>query len=177
MDLNNRTEVEKDTAQVQSMLPREIPKMLGYVVFFYGILGVGIPWRADATKNVIWSSVKASVLFGLISGIILLAVGAMVMSMYLTRKAYYVGFSPGASQTMILSFRIFGFVGVPLALWDIFKVIFPIIGSEGENLVHDWLIWLLLIGGLAGWFAGRSVGGLIGLLAIRSSGRKILSQL
>jgi hypothetical protein len=99
------------------------------------------------------------------------------MSIYLLKKAPYTDFNPGASLTMIWSFRIAGVLGVPLALWDIFYIILPAIGDPGTQFIQDWWLWLLLIGGVAGWFAGRSVGGLIGLSAIWLSGSKILKQL
>ena len=116
MDIYDRTAVEKDTVQARRMFIREVPKMFSYVAFFYGMLGAGIPWRMDATSDLIWSSVKASLLFGLSTGAIVLSLGAVLMSMYLLRKAPYTDFGPSASLTMIWSFRLFGVVGVPLTL-------------------------------------------------------------
>jgi hypothetical protein len=141
------------------------------------MLGAGIPWRLEATGDTIWSSAKASLLFGLSTGIIVLAVGTVLMSKYLLRKAPYLDFGPSASVTMVWSFRLFGIGGVPLALWNVFRVVLPITGSLGEKFAQDWWMWLLLVGGVAGLFAGRSIGGLIALLSIWLSGRKILRHI
>lgn len=177
MNLYDKEKVDKETAQSRAMFFRELPKMFGYLLFFYAILGIGIPWRMGATRDVILNSVKASLIFGSTSGGIMLIAGAVIMSIYTLRKALYADFCPAASLTMVWSFRLFGVVGVPLAFWDVFRVILPATGSIGEKFIQDWWMWLLLVGGIAGWFAGRSVGGLIALLAIWLSGRKILKQL
>ncbi len=174
MELYDRVKVEKETVQARQMFVREIPKMFGYVAFFYVLLGAGIPWRMETSRDVIWDAAQISLLFGLSTGAIALAVGGVLMSMYLLRKAPYTAFSPGASLTLVWSFRLFGFIGVPLAVFDVFRIILPATGNIGVKFFQDWWMWLLLVSCIAGWFAGRSVGGLIGLLAIWVSGRKIL---
>ena len=177
MDIYDQAKVEKETAEARHMFVREFPKMFGYVAIFYGLMGAGIPWRLNATKYIIWSSAKASILFGLSSAAILLVVGAVPMSIYLLRKAPYVDFGPGASLTMVWSFRLFRVVGLPLAFWDIFRVVLPATGSIGADFVRNWWMLVLLVGGIAGWFAGQSIGGLVALLSIWLSGRNILRRL
>src|SRR6185503_3248726 len=140
MGFYDRATIEKETALAHRMLVREAPKMFGYVALFYGVLGVGIPLRIEATRDVIWSSAKASLLFGLSTGAILLAAGTLIMSMYLLRKAPYADFGPSSSLTMVWSFRIFGVAGLPLAFWDLFGVVIPTVGDMAESFIQDW--WL-----------------------------------
>ena len=111
------------------------------------------------------------------TGVIVLDAGALLMSMYLLRRAPYTDFSPAASFTVMWSFRLWGIIGVPLALWDVLRVVLPATGSSGEKIGQDWWLWLLLLSGLVGWFAGRAVGGLIAMLTIWISDRIILKQL
>jgi hypothetical protein len=177
MNYYNKDQLEKDTAQSRGMFFKEIPKMFGYLLFFYALLGFGIPWRMELPREVMWNSAKASVIFGATQGGIMLAVGAIFMSVYALRKATYTDFGPASSLTMRRSFLVFGVVGVPMALWDVFRVLLPEAGSAGERFAQDWWIWLLLVGGVAGWFSGRAIGGLIGLLSIWLSGRQLLRQL
>ncbi|MBW1920869.1 MAG: hypothetical protein JRG77_05470 [Deltaproteobacteria bacterium] len=177
MTYYDKDKVEKDTAQSRGMFIKELPKMFGYLLFFYAILGFGIPWRMELPRDVMWSSTKASLFFGATQGGIMLVVGAILMSSYALRKAPYTDFGPASSLTMLWSFRVFAVVGVPLALWNVFHVVLPTVGSAGEKFAQDWWMWLLLVGEVAGWFSGRSVGGLIGLLAIWLSGRRLLKQL
>ena len=169
-------DVAKETAQARGMFVRELPKMFGYILFFYAMLGFGIPWRMELPRAEMWNSAKPSLIFGAIQGGILLCFGTCLMSIYALRRAPYTDFGPAASLTMLWSFRIFAAVGIPLAYWDIFRVILPPLGGVGEKFAHEWWMWLLLFGGVAGWFSGQSVGGLIGLLAIWVSGRRVLTR-
>lgn len=173
----DKTQVEKDTFQSRGMFFRELPKMFGYILFFYAMLGFGIPWRMELPREVMWHSAKASLTFGAMQGGIILVVGALLMSALALRKAPYSDFGPAASWTMLWSFRVFAVVGVPLALWDVYRVVLPTVGSAGDKFVQDWWMWLLLLTIIAGWYSGRSIGGLIGLLAIWLAGRRILKGL
>jgi len=177
MTYYDKDQVEKDTAQSRGMFFKELPKMFGYLLFFYAMLGFGIPWRMELPREVIWNSAKVSLTFGVMLGGITLLVGALLMSSLTLRKAPYTDFGPAASWTMLWSLRVFAVVGIPLALWDVYQVILPSVGSAGEKFVQDWWMWLLLITLIAGWFSGRSIGGLIGLLAIWLAGRNLLKKL
>lgn len=176
VDVYDQVEVEKGMEEARRMLSRELPQMLGYFTFFYAAIGAGIPLRAEVPKAVLWSSVKASLLFGWLAAAAILLVGTWIMKAYLLSKARYTDFAPAASQALAASFRIFGVVGLPLAFWDIFRIVLPALGQPGADLVQSWWLWLVLIGAVAGWFSGRSLGGLVGLLAIWLSGRQILSR-
>ena len=176
MTYNDKDQVETESAQSRGMFFKELPKMLGCWFLFYATLGLGIPWRMGLSREVIWNSAKASLLFAVTPGGVLLAVGAILMHFYALRKARYTDFGPASSLTMLWSFRVSGVVGVPLALWDVFRVVLPVVGSAGEKFAQDWWMWLILVGGVAGWFSGRSIGGLIGFLAIWTSGRKLMKQ-
>jgi uncharacterized Tic20 family protein len=176
MSLYDAEKVRADTAQARRMCYREFPKMFGYLLFFYGLLGSGIPWRMSAARDVVLRATKASLFFGVASGVILLFIGTVIMSIYLVQKAPYTDFSPAASLTMLWSFRVFGIVGVPLALWDVFRVVLPVTGSIGATYAEDWWLLLIVFGVIAGFFGGRAIGGLIALQAIWLCGNKILKQ-
>lgn len=173
----DRAKVEHDRTESRGMLLRESPKMFAFWLFFYAAMGLAIPWRMELSRHVIWNTVKASVLFGTSCGLVLLVVGAIFMRAYALHKAPYTDFGPAASLTMVLSFRLYGAIGIALALWNVSRIILPALGSAGEQLVRDWWMWLLMLGGVAGWFSGRSLGGLVGLLAIWWSGSTILKRL
>jgi hypothetical protein len=173
----DRGKLQSDTRDAGRMFLRETPRMLGYVVVFYGLLGIGIPWRLHAAREVIWNSTKASLVFGLSAAGICLAAGAILMSGYLLRRAPYTDFGPAASLTMARSIRLFGLAGVPIALWGIFSVAVPAAGPRAHELVHNWWMWLVTVGVVAGWFSGGSVGGLVGLLSIWISGRVLIGRL
>jgi len=176
MEFYNRDKVTKEIGEAGAMFARELPKMFGYILLFYAMLGFGIPWRMQVPREEIWNSTKASLIFGAIQGGIILIVGAICMNIYALRKAPYTDFGPASSLTLLWSFRVFGVVGIPLAFWDIFRVVLPVLGVGGEKFAHDWWMWLLLVGGVCGWFSGRSVGGLIGLLAIWLAGKRLLTK-
>jgi len=165
-------QLEDDSTKARGMFLKEFRKMFGYWIFFYAMLGLGIAWRMELPRELIWRSTAASLFFGVPLGGVMLVLGAIIMRRYALRKAVYVDFGPAASLTLVWSFRIFSFIGLPLALWDIFRVIVPITGHAGETFVQGWWMWLLLVGGIAGWFSGRALGGLIGLLAIWIAGRQ-----
>ena len=112
MTYNDKDQVETESAQSRGMFFKELPKMLGCWFLFYATLGLGIPWRMGLSREVIWNSAKASLLFAVTPGGVLLAVGAILMHIYALRKARYTGFGPASSLTMLWSFRVSGVVGV-----------------------------------------------------------------
>ena len=171
-----RDQIERDRANARRMFFRELPQMFGYWLLFYAMLGFGIPWRMELPREVMWRCARASLLFAAPVGGVLLVLGALLMRRYALRKAPFTDFGPAASLTLGWSFRLFGFVGVPPALWAIFRVILPAAGPSSEAFVHEWWMWLVLTGGIAGWFSGRSLGAVIGLLAIWTSSRTLLEQ-
>lgn len=177
MSLYARTEVENDTVQAKRMFKRELPKIVGYLALVYMAIGAAVPLRLKAPGTAVWSLARESAVFGLGTAGILLLIGAVFMRNYLLRKAPYTDFGPAASRTMIWSFRLFGAIGVPTMFFNLIQVILPASGPAGHDLFREWWILLLLVCGMTGWMTGRSLGGLVALLAIWTSGVHVLRKL
>jgi len=75
MNYYDKDSVEKDTAQSRGMFFKELPRICGYVLFFYGMLGFGLPWRMEVSREVMWDTARVSLIFGATQGGIILVVG------------------------------------------------------------------------------------------------------
>jgi len=159
--------IQENILMKRKMLLKETPQMFGYLMLFYCAIGIGIPARLGVSKDIIFQSAKSSLIFGIVSGIILLVVGIILLTPYSIMKSRLIGFQQASSLTLIAGFRLGGICGVPLALWDVFKIILPIstIDQSAKTQAENWTLWIIIAALIAGWFAGKAIGGIIGLLS------------
>jgi len=159
--------IQENILMKRKMLLKETPQMLGYLMLFYGVISIGIPARLGASKEIIFESAKSSLAFGIISGVMLLVVGTILLTPYSIMKTKVIGFQKASSLTLIAGFRLGGICGIPLALWDVYKIILPIstINQSAKDQAENWILWIIVAALIAGWFAGKAIGGIIGLLS------------
>lgn len=172
--------METRVRKARAFFWRKAPELLAYICFFYTLLGGGVAWRMGATNAVIVSSTISSLVFGLGTSVACLFLGALILRIFMVRKALYTDLESAASITMLWSIRLFSILGIPAAIFNVFQVVFPLVDQSADIdariFVEDWRWWLFPFAGATGWFAGRSLGVLVGLLSVWRSTRALLRK-
>jgi hypothetical protein len=173
MSTRESQDLRTEMVEARRMLVKNFPQHFAFAAFFYGVSGFALPWRFGASRDTIIVSIKSSLIFGILAGVGLLFVGMLLVSFYASSLTRRLSFGPASSSAMMFGIRLGNAGGLVIFLLFLYLVLLPAItvNPEVAAAVQEWRLYILVIGIIAGWFSGQSIGLLVGLFGAYVCGR------